>query len=200
MQASCLWMDQWTSVWTSLINERQSCWRRLMSRRSWWRNWKMIELTTALNVMRRSELLVYITLYCLIFSELLMECDISRITITSDVCLCFRFILFDNVCIIKSCIMPWSLPYTLNLQMFALNNTYCGLLVTLMNIQLPLSLWLTSCAGSLPKHRDHLQHAPLWDSMCLVMSATPSSLPPVKSRMVYLSGAGLPRLSWEKSC
>ena len=26
------------------------------------------------------------------------------------------------------------------------------------------------------------------------------SLAPVKSRMVYLSGAGLPRLSWEKSC
>jgi len=29
-------------------------------------------------------------------------------------------------------------------------------------------------------------------------SATPSSLAPVKSRMVYLSGAGLPRLSWKK--
>jgi len=28
--------------------------------------------------------------------------------------------------------------------------------------------------------------------------ATPSSLAPVKSRMVYLSGAGLPRLSWKK--
>jgi len=27
---------------------------------------------------------------------------------------------------------------------------------------------------------------------------TPSSLAPVKSRMVYLSGAGLPRLSWKK--
>jgi len=26
----------------------------------------------------------------------------------------------------------------------------------------------------------------------------PSSLAPVKSRMVYLSGAGLPRLSWKK--
>jgi len=29
-------------------------------------------------------------------------------------------------------------------------------------------------------------------------TATPSSLPPVKSKMVYLSGAGLPRLSWKK--
>jgi len=28
-------------------------------------------------------------------------------------------------------------------------------------------------------------------------TATPSSLALVKSRMVYLSGAGLPRLSWE---
>jgi len=27
---------------------------------------------------------------------------------------------------------------------------------------------------------------------------SPSSLDPVKSRMVYLSGAGLPRLSWKK--
>jgi len=30
--------------------------------------------------------------------------------------------------------------------------------------------------------------------------ATPSSLAPVKSRVVYLSGAGLPRLSWKKDC
>jgi len=29
-------------------------------------------------------------------------------------------------------------------------------------------------------------------------TATPSSLAPVKSRMVYRSGAGLPRLSWKK--
>jgi len=29
-------------------------------------------------------------------------------------------------------------------------------------------------------------------------TATPSSLAPVKSRMAYLSGAGLPRLSWKK--
>ena len=29
-------------------------------------------------------------------------------------------------------------------------------------------------------------------------TATPSSLAPVKSRMVYLSGADLPRLSWKK--
>jgi len=29
-------------------------------------------------------------------------------------------------------------------------------------------------------------------------TATPSSLAPVKSRMVYLSGASLPRLSWKK--
>jgi len=29
-------------------------------------------------------------------------------------------------------------------------------------------------------------------------TATPSSLAPVKSRMVYLSGAGLPRLFWKK--
>jgi len=29
-------------------------------------------------------------------------------------------------------------------------------------------------------------------------TATPSSLAPVKSRMVYLSGTGLPRLSWKK--
>jgi len=28
--------------------------------------------------------------------------------------------------------------------------------------------------------------------------ATPSSLAPVKSRMVYLSGAGLPRWFWKK--
>jgi len=28
--------------------------------------------------------------------------------------------------------------------------------------------------------------------------ATPSSLAPVKSRMVYFSGASLPKLSWEK--
>jgi len=30
-------------------------------------------------------------------------------------------------------------------------------------------------------------------------NVTPSSLAPVKSRMVYLSGAGLPRLSWKKA-
>jgi len=30
-------------------------------------------------------------------------------------------------------------------------------------------------------------------------TATPSSLAPVKSRMIYLSGAGLPRLSWKKA-
>jgi len=30
-------------------------------------------------------------------------------------------------------------------------------------------------------------------------TATPSSLAPVKSRMVYFSGAGLPRLSWKKA-
>jgi len=30
-------------------------------------------------------------------------------------------------------------------------------------------------------------------------TATPSSLAPLKSRMVYLSGAGLPRLSWKKA-
>ena len=30
-------------------------------------------------------------------------------------------------------------------------------------------------------------------------TATPSSLVQIKSRMVYLSGAGLPRLSWKKS-
>jgi len=30
--------------------------------------------------------------------------------------------------------------------------------------------------------------------------ATPSSLASLKSRMVYLSGAGLPRLSWKKGC
>ena len=29
-------------------------------------------------------------------------------------------------------------------------------------------------------------------------TATPSSLAPVKSRLIYLSGAGLPRLSWKK--
>jgi len=29
-------------------------------------------------------------------------------------------------------------------------------------------------------------------------TATPSSLAPVKSRMVYLSDASLPRLSWKK--
>jgi len=29
-------------------------------------------------------------------------------------------------------------------------------------------------------------------------TATQSSLAPVKSRMIYLSGAGLPRLSWKK--
>jgi len=29
-------------------------------------------------------------------------------------------------------------------------------------------------------------------------TATPSSLAPVKAIMVYLSGAGLPRLSWKK--
>jgi len=31
-------------------------------------------------------------------------------------------------------------------------------------------------------------------------TATSSFLAPVKSRMVYLSGAGLPRLSWKKGC
>jgi len=31
-------------------------------------------------------------------------------------------------------------------------------------------------------------------------TATPSSLASVKSRMVYLYGAGLPRLSWKKGC
>jgi len=30
-------------------------------------------------------------------------------------------------------------------------------------------------------------------------TATPSYLAPIKSRMVYLSGAGLPRLSWKKA-
>jgi len=30
-------------------------------------------------------------------------------------------------------------------------------------------------------------------------TATPSSLAPIKSRMVYLFGAGLPRLSWKKA-
>jgi len=30
-------------------------------------------------------------------------------------------------------------------------------------------------------------------------SATPSYLAPVKSRIVYLSGASLPRLSWKKA-
>ena len=30
-------------------------------------------------------------------------------------------------------------------------------------------------------------------------TATPSSLASVKSRMVYLSDAGLPRLSWKKA-
>jgi len=30
-------------------------------------------------------------------------------------------------------------------------------------------------------------------------TATPLSLAPVKSRMVYISGAGLPRLSWKKA-
>jgi len=30
-------------------------------------------------------------------------------------------------------------------------------------------------------------------------TATPSSLAPVKSRMVYLSDASLPRLSWKKA-
>jgi len=29
-------------------------------------------------------------------------------------------------------------------------------------------------------------------------AATPSSLAAIKSRMVYVSGAGLPRLSWKK--
>jgi len=31
-------------------------------------------------------------------------------------------------------------------------------------------------------------------------TTTPSSLAPVKSKMVYLSGPGLPRLSWKKGC
>jgi len=31
-------------------------------------------------------------------------------------------------------------------------------------------------------------------------TATPSSLAQVKSRTVYLSAAGLPRLSWKKGC
>jgi len=31
------------------------------------------------------------------------------------------------------------------------------------------------------------------------VTATRSSVPPVKSRMVYLSAAGLPRLSWKKA-
>jgi len=35
----------------------------------------------------------------------------------------------------------------------------------------------------------------IWSSWC---HSTPSSLASVKSRMVYLSGAGLPRLSWKK--
>jgi len=30
-------------------------------------------------------------------------------------------------------------------------------------------------------------------------TSTPSPLAPVKSRMIYLSGASLPRLSWKKS-
>jgi len=30
-------------------------------------------------------------------------------------------------------------------------------------------------------------------------TVTPSSLAPAKSRMVYLSGAGLPRLPWKKA-
>jgi len=31
------------------------------------------------------------------------------------------------------------------------------------------------------------------------VTANPSSLAPEKSRLVYLSGAGLPRLSWKKT-
>jgi len=35
--------------------------------------------------------------------------------------------------------------------------------------------------------------------MICIFAATPSSLVPVKSKMVYHSGAGLPRLSWKKA-
>jgi len=35
--------------------------------------------------------------------------------------------------------------------------------------------------------------------MVHLMPLPPPSLAPVKSRMVYLSGAGLPRLSWKKA-
>jgi len=35
--------------------------------------------------------------------------------------------------------------------------------------------------------------------LLMPLTATPSSLAPVKSRMIYLSGAGLPRLSWKKA-
>jgi len=38
----------------------------------------------------------------------------------------------------------------------------------------------------------------IWSSYAS-STATPSSLAPVKSRMVYLSGAGLPSLSWKKA-
>ena len=38
----------------------------------------------------------------------------------------------------------------------------------------------------------------IWSSWCHCHGATPSSLASVKSRMVCLSGAGLPRLSWKK--
>jgi len=38
----------------------------------------------------------------------------------------------------------------------------------------------------------------IWSSWCHCQSATPSSLAPVKSRMIYLPGASLPRLFWKK--
>ena len=38
-----------------------------------------------------------------------------------------------------------------------------------------------------------------WHMVQLIPLPPPSFLAPVKSRMVYLSGSGLPRLSWKKA-
>jgi len=35
--------------------------------------------------------------------------------------------------------------------------------------------------------------------ICIWSIATPSSLAPVKSTIIHVSGAGLPRLSWKKA-
>ena len=65
--------------------------------------------------------------------------------------------------------------------------------------------WAAERASGLQKLSGEVWHGHLSGTRCRWSAygpgdatATPSSLAPVKSRMVYLSGAGLPKLSWKR--